>query len=225
MGKHVFRIITGLVLIFIGVDFLLDRLGLENPWGLGVVDLWPVILVAVGVMMLFRKGPGTKAGIILILLGLAFQASEIFGWDIWSAGWPLILVVLGLWVLLRGSFGFASATSGTTDADTLSESVVFQGMDKRVVSNSFNGGSVTCTLGGFKLDLRGSRVAPLGAVLRVSCSFGGGEILVPPGVRVVSEGSALFGGWNNRFETNAPPDAPVLRIEGSVVFGGIDIRN
>jgi len=225
MGKHVFRVITGLILVFVGMDFLMDRMGLEGPWGLGIVDFWPLIVMAVGAVMLFRRGPGTKAGLILLLLGGAFMASEIFGWNIWSVGWPLVLVVVGLWILLRGPLGFASATSGTTDEGVLHENVIFQGMEKRVLSGSFTGGSVNCTLGGFKLDLRGARLAPQGAVLRVSCSFGGGEILIPPGIRVSSEGSATFGGWNNRFEAHATPDAPLLRIEGSVVFGGIDISN
>jgi predicted membrane protein len=224
MGKHIFRIIVGLIIVLVGLAFLLDRLGIHSLWGIGLGDLWPVILIVLGGVMFQRRGPNMRVGIILAVLGIVFLASEILGWNIWSIGWPVLVIGLGIWILLKGRRGF-TAVSGTTTSDSLHESILFQGVDRQVVSKNFTGGTITCTLGGFKIDLHGAQISPGGATLKVSCTFGGGEILIPQGARVVSEGSALFGGWNNRFTSLALPDSPVLKIEGSVFFGGVEVKH
>jgi hypothetical protein len=52
------------------------------------------------------------------------------------------------------------------------------------------------------------------------------EVVLPPGVRVVSRAAAFAGavGLQTDQPEALPPDAPLLRIGGSVIFGSVDVR-
>jgi hypothetical protein len=54
----------------------------------------------------------------------------------------------------------------------------------------------------------------------------GVEIIVPPGVHVELNGFALMGGFGESGGRELPsdPDAPVLRIGGVAVMGGVDLQ-
>lgn len=78
-------------------------------------------------------------------------------------------------------------------------------------------------MGGVSLDFRES---PLAGVTTVQCYalWGGIEIVAPPGVHVDCSGIGILGGFDYRQE-EAPtdPDAPVLRITGVAMMGGVDV--
>lgn len=82
-------------------------------------------------------------------------------------------------------------------------------------------------MGGASLDFRSARF-PAG-VTELTCFvlMGGVEIIVPPGVHVDMNGLALMGGFGHRGTADAPaadPNAPVLRIGGVAVMGGVDLQ-
>jgi hypothetical protein len=57
--------------------------------------------------------------------------------------------------------------------------------------------------------------------------MGGVEIIVPPGVRVETDGFAFMGGFEEDTEVGAdvPPDAPVIRVTGFVFMGGVEVSS
>lgn len=79
--------------------------------------------------------------------------------------------------------------------------------------------------GSMLLDLREARLQPGVTEIDASVIFGELKVMVPPGVRVVSEGNAIFGS----FDHSAPEwddlaaDAPTVRITGSAVFGATKV--
>ncbi|WP_420633324.1 DUF1707 SHOCT-like domain-containing protein [Candidatus Palauibacter sp.] len=79
-------------------------------------------------------------------------------------------------------------------------------------------------MGGAELDFREAVFATRETSLRLLTVMGGVEILIPPGVRVEWRGVALMGGVTTP-EPSAPPtpDAPVIRISGLVLMGGVEI--
>ena len=102
---------------------------------------------------------------------------------------------------------------------------VFGGVDRRgawTVPRHFR---VIALMGGANLDLREARF-PRGVVdLEVKAFFGGVQILVPPGLAVEVNGSAIMGGFQNvnRSPPTPDPDAPLLRVRGLAIMGGVDI--
>jgi hypothetical protein len=86
--------------------------------------------------------------------------------------------------------------------------------------------TVLTLMGGAELDFREARLGPGVTQIEIFAMMGGVEIIVPPGIAVDSAGFALMGGFGHgpgRTEA-MPPDAPVLRVSGICVMGGVDIQ-
>jgi hypothetical protein len=85
---------------------------------------------------------------------------------------------------------------------------------------------VVALMGGVALDFREARFGPGVTEVRVVAIMGGAEIIVPPGVHLDMSGVALMGGFaqQGRVEPPTDPDAPVLRIGGFAMMGGVDVQ-
>jgi len=85
---------------------------------------------------------------------------------------------------------------------------------------------IKAVFGGVQVDLRDA-IFPDGAVeMEVKAVFGGVQIIVPPSLAVECHGVAILGGFEslNRAPASADPSAPLLRVRGRVVFGGVQIE-
>lgn len=57
-------------------------------------------------------------------------------------------------------------------------------------------------------------------------AFGGTEIKVPEGWKVVTHGLPIFGGFENvTIAETLPPDAPTLDVSATVLFGGLEVKH
>src|SRR5262249_38826819 len=109
---------------------------------------------------------------------------------------------------------------GDEESDELSLVAVFDGIDLTSRATAFKGGSMLAWWGGIRVDLRGAELAP-GARLSVHTLWGGIAITTPPTWRVESSVKALVGGVDATTPARDDPDAPVLTVEGTAVFGGV----
>jgi len=108
------RILWGVLLMALGGALLLDRagvLGVPALW-----ELWPGILVVIGVNHLFCRRPGS--GATMMLMGLAFFSAE-FGWMglTWATFWPLLLVAVGVGIVIRAFSREDDRREGRRDRD------------------------------------------------------------------------------------------------------------
>jgi hypothetical protein len=56
--------------------------------------------------------------------------------------------------------------------------------------------------------------------------FGGVELKVPEGWNVVIRGFPIFGGFDNvTAKEQVGPEAPVLTINATVLFGGLEVKH
>ncbi len=225
--------ITGGILVLVGIAFLLDHLGIisiGNPF-----RFWPSLIVLVGLLnfMSHRRAWGG----LLMFAGVILQLNELgithFGW---AQLWPMLLIALGffvLWGSLERRNKPGSPSSISTDGDprtTLNEAVVFGGLERRMTSQDFQGGDVTAIFGGVELDLTEANMDAKEATLAITAIFGGVEIRVPPNWQVAFRGAPIFGGIEDktrtaRVEDPANSNLKVLNITGAVIFGGLEIKN
>jgi Domain of unknown function (DUF1707)/Cell wall-active antibiotics response 4TMS YvqF len=86
--------------------------------------------------------------------------------------------------------------------------------------------NVLTVFGGAELDFRDAILPGKEVVLRATTVLGGVEITVPPEMRVVDNGIAILGGREiaGNADESASPEAPVLRIEGICVLGGLEVK-
>jgi hypothetical protein len=85
---------------------------------------------------------------------------------------------------------------------------------------------VLTVFGGVELDSRDAVLPGKEVILKATVVMGGIEVVVPPEMRVVDNGIAILGGREvagNPGEA-ASPDAPVLRIEGACILGGMEVK-
>ncbi len=86
--------------------------------------------------------------------------------------------------------------------------------------------AVAC-MGGVELDFREALLPPGETRVYAVAVMGGIEILVPPGVRVETDGFAFMGGFEE--QTGGPgipppsPGAPVLRVSGFAMMGAVEV--
>ena len=143
----------------------------------------------------------------------------------------LIRATIGAFLLLviAAAVGAVAARKrmvsvGTPESDEIGLVGIFDEASLASTASSFRGGTVTDWFGGGDLDLRGATLDPDGAQLTVRAIFGGGRIIVPGDWTVDLDVLAVFGGMSDtRATIEVRADAPRLRIDGFVLFGGYAI--
>ncbi|MBW8481030.1 DUF1707 domain-containing protein [Actinomadura sp. PM05-2] len=83
---------------------------------------------------------------------------------------------------------------------------------------------VACVFGGVELDFRQAVLSQREVTVNVTCIFGGVDITVPPGVRIVNNVAAVFGGVDAPGGGDVAADAPVIKLTGLALFGGVSVR-
>ncbi len=78
--------------------------------------------------------------------------------------------------------------------------------------------------GGVELDLTRATFAQDEVELLAIAVMGGVEITVPDGLTVQVDGMGIFGGFDQRAEGPGLPGAPLLRVKGAAVFGGVEVK-
>jgi predicted membrane protein len=218
--------VAGLLLVLLGTLFLLDNYSVidAGAW----LRYWPLLLVILGSLKATR--PGNTAGRIfggaVAVIGalMVLNRAGVLHISIGSL-WPLILVAIGLSFVLRSGRRKHVAEEITGDSDSVRGSAILGGIEQSNSSKRFSGGSVSAILGGHDLDLREADMPEHSeAVLDVFAFMGGVEIKVPREWTVVVDASAFLGGFENK-TSPSQHGLKTLRISGSAVMGGVEIKS
>ena len=237
-------IVVGGLIVLIGLLILLDNMGIirfHDVW-----RYWPVLLIVLGVSKILEShapagyvwgGVITLAGALLLLDNL-----DIVVFD-FNLIWPLLLIAFGLSMLLRsmerkrylesatsapGTAPGSATGSGPIEGSTCDAYAVFGGSKRRISTQDFRGGDAVAVFGGVEFDLRGAGMTVDQAVIDVNVVCGGLEVRVPDNWTIINRAVTIFGGVEDKtMQSKAEPNAksPHLVITGSVVFGGISLRN
>ena len=227
IGKLVF----GVVVAILGVLFTLDNFGLIEVRN--VERLWPVILIAIGGSHLAQNWRSRPfGGLLLVALGVFFLLRNYHVISL-SLGKliPLVLVVIGLRIAF-GALGGRAGAWDRTDRPGASDEwirgfVAFGGLERRIASPQFQGGDIGAFCGGWELDLSKAKLGTgREARLDVFAWWGGGEIRVPEDWNVVVRIVPILAGYSDKTRHPAPgTEAGTLVVTGTVVMGGVEIKN
>ncbi len=93
------RFWSGLILLAAGGLLLARQVGADIPdW----MFHWPMILIAIGLLISFKSGFRNIGGIIMVLVGVAFLLNDIIpDSHMQDFIWPGILIVAGIIFILR----------------------------------------------------------------------------------------------------------------------------
>lgn len=223
------NILWGIVLVIIGgllgcraaglIEF--DTIFFDGWWTL-------FIIIPCAICAITEKGHrvGNLIGLLVgVLLLLACQ--DIIDFSLlWKLLVPAIIVIIGLSLIFKNAFNKQLNTeiknlSGKIDDAEIS--AIFSGQNVDMKGEKFTGKKLSAVFGGLKLDLR-EAIIKEDAVIDASAVFGGIDILVPENVNVKVKSSALFGGVKSKREKAADEKNPTIFVNGSAMFGGIEIK-
>jgi predicted membrane protein len=249
------RMIIGLLLVLLGA--------LATLHNFGFIDLseypltWEYFFI-VGGLLFILFSQNKVAGIVFFSIGLFNLVPEL---------WPLILVIIGVYIILgkrnhRKSYyynkvsfdhGFIPDDKGefmgkrshwrrhfydkfnVPDQEADQENIhdyldsvnVFGGGHKIINSENFKGGSIVSVFGGAEIDLTNAKLAEGNNIIEVVAIFGGATIIVPPDWKVDVDVLAIFGGFGDK-RTKDPnktfQDGKILTVKGVVLFGGGEVK-
>jgi predicted membrane protein len=227
------QIVVGIAVIAIGFLFLFDNLGwLQLDMGM---QFWPVVLIAAGVLKITqsRSRHGTAVGGFLLVFGAVMLLNGLglltVGWNVLA---PMLMIGAGLLLVLRsagrrpphGKAGAADARDvDPAQENTVDTTTVLGAYRRRMATQSFGGGDITVIMAGCDLDLRQASIDGV-AVLNVFALMGGINIKVPLDWTVEMDGVPLVGGFQD-FTVHPKDGGKRLIVRGSVVMGGLDVRN
>lgn len=191
-----------LILIVVGCLFLVEKI---FP-GQNVVHLgWPVIIIAAGLWMIFRRNYNLDT--------TQSTRKEAFANDDFLNPQP-------------GDTEPPLQTQTASGEDYLSSFSIFSTAKKNILSKSFKGGEVVNVFGGTDLDFSHADISGQ-VIIDVMQLFGGTKLIVPPHWQVVADIAQIFGGVNDKRIPHADVAASgkVLVLKGISIFGGVDIKS
>jgi predicted membrane protein len=221
--------IVGAIVCLVGVLFLLDHLGVisvDHLW-----RFWPVILIGVGAAHLADPTRRQWGGIVL-LVGTVFLLDSLNIMHFhWSELWPIVIIVVGGMMIWNSIEGQRRRGDIPESASTMNAYAIFSGVERRFTAKDFRFGRISAVFGGAELDFHDADIDGDTGELEINAVFGGVELRVPETWHVESRNQTVFGGYSDKTRyANASNDTSVagaktLIISGTVMFGGVEVKN
>jgi hypothetical protein len=213
------RLWIGLVLLALGVFGVLDATGTLDA-GDTIDRWWPAAIVGLGLVAMLAQQRISFWPAVITVLGAVLLADQQ-DWATGSLIGPAILVLIGATIL----FGFVRHRT-SSHVDQRVPVAVLSGTNTVDRSEHLNRADVAAVFGGATLDLREAHIDEVATVDALAL-FGGVEVLVPKEWRVSVGGLPIFGGYKDKTAGNAapPPDAPLLKVNATAIFGGVEVAN
>ncbi len=235
------RFWLGIILVALGALFIADNFDILPYDIIDEIFRWQFILIIVGLVILFTS-KDNFLGFILIGIGGLFLMREYIDYsisDLIRDYWPVALIVMGLYILSKrgshakkDSLGDGDEKPGIDEdkleIDMIDSFEVFSGGTKKIRSNNFRGGKITCIFAGPEFDFYDCSLAEGTNILDITAVFGGIELVIPNDWNVIINVTSIFGGIDDKRKYISKSDGSskgTLIIKGFVLFGGGEIKN
>lgn len=191
--KHNFRGVAWFVLMLVGSVFLFNEI---YPV-LTFRYIWPLILIAVGLFIVFKpkRHFGSACG--------DEKKNTV-------AGTPTP----------------APEAEKVTRENFVDSVCIFSGNKKNVFSKDFKGADIVNIFGGTELNLSQADIHGRVPV-EFTTIFGGAKLIIPSNWAVQSEAVTIFGGLEDKRSVTQGPEnsEKTLVLKGTIIFGGIEIKS
>ena len=241
MRNKISNSIWGVLFILIGIGFAGNAMDLWKFefWSLLFDEgLWTLFIIVPCAVSMIRGGfhTGSLIGFIIGVMLLASYHVN-FDFDFWDLIVPVVLVSIGLRIIFQGAFHRTYRSDRTvhveghyetnkeksfTSAPKGEYTAVFSSNHVRL-NDEFAGTNLSAIFGGLVLDIRDAVITG-DITINATAVFGGIDLYVPAGVRVKVNNVPVFGGVSNKTGYQADAGAPIIYLNSTTMFGGIDIK-
>ncbi len=233
-GKGMPRMWSGFLLIIAGSLLLAYKMGAPIPhW----VFTWPVLLIAIGLLMGLKSRFHNPGAFIMIVVGGVFLIDQTNPeLDFHNYILPAILIAVGFIYVLKPKNSFTRMPGGKfrnmpyddvsmanqiqtesnyikgnkvsdENGEYLEINAVLGGVKKIIVSKNFKGGEINCFMGGAEINLLKADIQQQ-IVLEVNNVFGGTKLVVPSDWNVMNNVTAVLGGIEDKRSINTVMSDP-----------------
>jgi len=220
------RLFFGIAVLLLGVAWTLDNLHMIDASE--YLRWWPAVALAWGLLLIAGIGirRQTVPGLFWVLLGgvTLLNTLDVFHVTIFDL-WPLFLIVIGGSIVARAWGVGPAQTGGDEPGSTFTVFVMMGGAERKVVSQAFRRGDVSAVMGGATIDFRSALPANGRAEIDVFALWGGVELIVPVGWKVMGEVSPILGGFDDATVPPMDSSAPVLIVKGTALMGGVEVKH
>jgi len=223
------RILGGIVLLCVGATLMAREFGADIPhW----IFSWPMIPIAIGLFIGAKMNFRPDGWVIPVIVGAAFLLNDIMPeLQLRHFIWPTAIIVVGLFMIFRprkhhwGEHWNADSQT-QSDGDMIEVISVFGGNKKMIITKNFKGGEAVSVFGGTELNLTQADIHGT-VTLELTQVFGGAKLIVPSNWKINSEVVSVFGALEDKRQFTAEPvdDNKVLKVIGTSVFGGVEIKS
>lgn len=222
----------GIIVVILGVFLLLRKFGY---FFMDFNTLWPLALIAIGLMIGIRSRFHRNAWWILMLIGICYSIPEfeINGVNSYDLMIPVGLIIGGLIIAINSSRKkkpWKHMQVVTSNENMVNIDVTFGGRKEVVTSKEFRGANISTTFGGVELNLlqADSTIQPM--VINLQVSFGGVELIVPSHWELQNEIDPSFGSVEDhrgiRTASNTTTEEKkILILRGNCSFGSVEIKS
>jgi hypothetical protein len=214
------RLFWGVILLSAGIIFWLDRMGRVDAGD--YLEWWPVVAVVAGVVELVQRR--WAGGVVWLVIGsyflfprLGYPRLPLF---YLIGAWPLLISVAGITLIAHVFRRPAKQQRGPTFT-----SAAFMGGHNRVVrSEGLAGGEAVAVMAGCEIEFTPMKSGTGEIEVDALVMWGGVEIRVPIGWRVVTFITPILGGYVDK-TAPATAGAPTLVLRGAIIMGGLEVKN
>lgn len=221
-------ILWGLVLVLAGILLAANSFDLIN-FDIFFDGWWTLIIIIPCFIGIFTDSDKT-GNLIGFCIGvfLLLCCQKLLSFDLLlKLLFPIIIVIVGCKMIFSS---FKSNKSQKVMNEVISNggqvkkaAATFSGVDVIYnVGEEFTGAELDAVFGGVKCDLRNALITR-DCVIKCSAIFGGIDIFVPQNVNVKVNTTSIFGGTSNK-ANNSSANNVTIYIEGTCLFGGVDIK-
>jgi predicted membrane protein len=221
--------VVGALVCLVGVLLLLDHLNIisvDHLW-----RFWPVIVMAVGAAHMAEPGR-RQWGAIVLVVGTLFLLSSLNILRVnWTELWPLAIIIAGGMMIWNSLQAQRRRTDIPESAATMNAYAIFSGVERRVTAKDFRFGRISAVFGGAELDFHDADIDGDTGELELNAIFGGVELRVPENWHVEARNQTMFGGYSDKTRNSmrsgdsAAAGTKTLIISGTVMFGGVEVKN
>lgn len=152
--------------------------------------------------------------------------------------WPILITALlgtiGLELIFhkvkrKSSFIHINTGSGydeiidCPDNELINHSVNFSSAIKYINSDNFKKANFSCHFGALKVYFDNATIKDNKAEINIQCSFGGVELFIPKTWQILNNTNTSLGEIEEKNKNSSNSDGPVVRLNGSISLGAVEI--
>ena len=137
------RAVLGITFVSLGGLLLLDQADVLDA-GAIIADWWPVMLLVLAALELLARPARRITAAVFAVLGVVLLTATtgLLAASAWALVWPTLIILLGLWLLLRAGRGSGIEGTATHDGD-FDVTGVFSGRKVASTANPLRHGNAT----------------------------------------------------------------------------------